>query len=437
VRRPLPWRAVTIAITAWVLLLVVARVWGLWVVEANPEIGVKAVPLSGRWRWQADVRILPAIGLGVAAVAAGPALARRLPWPAVPALAGTFATVWALALAASEGWGRVSGSLDTRFDYLPLARRIEDPVEFIRTFVERVPELPTHPSSHPPGATLTFWAWEHVTPGGPGWAAALVLLGWGLAAAMALVLVRTVAGEGAARAAAPFLTTAPGAIWASSADALFAGVFATGAALVGLAVAGAPHPRWRDGLAVAGGVVLGLALHLSYGLVPLLAVPGAVILWRRAWRSLALASVGAGAVTVVFVAGGFWWFAGLAAARVEYFDGLGSIRPYTYFTLAGNPGALGIVLGPAVAAGLAVALRRGVPSSMWLLPGAGLAALLVADLSGLSKAEVERIWLPFAPFVASAVAALVVRRPTWWARAWLTAQVALVLLLQSWLASPW
>lgn len=435
--RPLPWRTAAIGVAAWVLLLVVARVWGQSVIEAAPGIGVKAVPLSGRWRWHADTRILPAVALGVAAVALGPRSALRLPWGAVAALTGAFATLWAFALAASEGVRRVSGPLDTRFDYYRLALRIVDPAAFIRTYVEQVPQLPTHPSSHPPGATLAFWAWEQLTPGGTGWAGALVLLGWGLGATASVVLVRAVAGEAPARAAAPFVAAAPGAIWASSGDALFTGVFATGATLVGLAATSAPGSRPRNGLAVAGGAVLGLSLHLSYGLVPLLAVPGAVVLCRRAWRTLALASVGAGAVAVAFAAGGFWWFAGLAAARVEYFEGLASVRPYAYFALAGNPGALGFVLGPAVAASLALAVRRRLPSSTWLLPAASLTALLVADVSGLSKAEVERIWLPFTPYLVVAVAGLVVGRPAWWARAWLGAQVGLVLLLQSSLLSPW
>jgi hypothetical protein len=41
-----------------------------------------------------------------------------------------------------------------------------------------------------------------------------------------------------------------------------------------------------------------------------------------------------------------------------------------------------------------------------LLAGAAVAAVVVADLSGLSKGEVERIWLPFAPWVTTAAAAL-------------------------------
>jgi hypothetical protein len=44
-----------------------------------------------------------------------------------------------------------------------------------------------------------------------------------------------------------------------------------------------------------------------------------------------------------------------------------------------------------------LALFRLRDRQLWLLVGAALTAVLLADVSGLSKAEVERIWLPFAP----------------------------------------
>ena len=57
--------------------------------------------------------------------------------------------------------------------------------------------------------------------------------------------------------------------------------------------------------------------------------------------------------------------------------------------------------------------------------------LLVADLSGMSKAETERIWLPFALWLLAAGAFL--DRP----RVWLTAQAALSLLLNHLLLTGW
>ena len=62
---------------------------------------------------------------------------------------------------------------------------------------------------------------------------------------------------------------------------------------------------------------------------------------------------------------------------------------------------------------------------------AALLALLVADLSGMSKAETERIWLPFALWLLPACAFL----PR--ARAWLSAQALLALLLNHLLHTGW
>jgi hypothetical protein len=65
------------------------------------------------------------------------------------------------------------------------------------------------------------------------------------------------------------------------------------------------------------------------------------------------------------------------------------------------------------------------------LVSAALLALLVADLSGMSKAETERIWLPFALWLLPACAFLT--RP----RIWLTAQALLALFLNHLLLTGW
>jgi hypothetical protein len=96
--------------------------------------------------------------------------------------------------------------------------------------------------------------------------------------------------------------------------------------------------------------------------------------------------------------------------------------------LAGNPAALALATGPAVAAGLATALRAADRSAR-LLPGAVLGALVLADLSQMSRGEVERIWLPFVPWLALAAPGD--------RRGWLVAQAGLALLLQVALVSPW
>lgn len=66
-----------------------------------------------------------------------------------------------------------------------------------------------------------------------------------------------------------------------------------------------------------------------------------------------------------------------------------------------------------------------------VLVAAAFAALLIADLSGMSKAETERIWLPFAMWLLASCAFL--PRP----RAWLAAQAVLALLLNHLLLTGW
>ena len=70
------------------------------------------------------------------------------------------------------------------------------------------------------------------------------------------------------------------------------------------------------------------------------------------------------------------------------------------------------------------------PVGPYLVVAAAVVAMLVADLSGMSKAEVERIWLPFAVWTSLSCAEL--PQP----RRWLAAQAVLALvnhlLLTTW-----
>jgi hypothetical protein len=68
-----------------------------------------------------------------------------------------------------------------------------------------------------------------------------------------------------------------------------------------------------------------------------------------------------------------------------------------------------------------------------VLPLAALSAILAADLSGLSKAEVERIWLPFAVWLTAGAALL----PTPTRRFWLIVQAATALLVNHLLLTTW
>jgi hypothetical protein len=161
----------------------------------------------------------------------------------------------------------------------------------------------------------------------------------------------------------------------------------------------------------------------------------AIVAWqRRRLRPLVVAAIVAAAVGTAFLAAGFSWLDGVHATRARYFAGIGGERPYAAFFVA-NLACLALVLGPAIA----VALARLRDRRVWLLVGAALVAIALADLSGMSKGEVERIWLPFVPWVLLAGGAMVATRAGRVAAAprWLAVQAATALTLQTLVHTPW
>ncbi|MEO7836135.1 MAG: hypothetical protein ABIS21_00660 [Acidimicrobiales bacterium] len=415
------------AVGAWVAVLAVALVWGA-TVRSDDRAHVNAAPFVGTWLPAWGWRAVPAIGMAAAAVAWAPGLAARLPWRRLMAAAVLAGAGWAVALAYVDGPGALTAPLTTRYEYLNDVPRVASagPVRFLDTFVEQVPTFATHVKSHPPGMVIGLWGLDRLGLGGPRWAALIVLVGGAAAVAAALTATREMAGEAVARRAAPFVALAPAAVFvATSPDALFVGVAAWGVAL--LVMATGREGRRGDALALGGGALLGAALFLSYGAVLLLPIPVTVALVRRRFRPLAVAALTVAAIAGVVAVAGFWWLDGLSAARAAYHRGLASRRPYGYFLVA-NLAVFAVLLSPATAA----ALTRLRSRRLWLVVGAALASVALADLSGLSKGEVERIWLIFVPWVVVACASLGPR-----ARGWLAVHVGTGLALQVLLRSPW
>ena len=85
-----------------------------------------------------------------------------------------------------------------------------------------------------------------------------------------------------------------------------------------------------------------------------------------------------------------------------YRVGIASRRPYEYW-LFGSPTAFLLILGVPITW---LALQRRSPEAIAIF-----AVLAIASILGFTKAETERIWLFFVPFVCLA-AAPVVKRPT-------------------------
>jgi hypothetical protein len=185
----------------------------------------------------------------------------------------------------------------------------------------------------------------------------------------------------------------------------------------------------RRGLAssAAGGALLGYSLLLSYGLLTLGLVAVVVLALRHDRRRVLAAGSSVIAVVLAPALLGFQWWDGLSETLLRYRDGAGGYRPYPYFLVA-DLAVFAIAVGPAVMA--ALSSLNGRDRLTWLV-GAALGGLLVADLTGDSKGEVERIWLFFTPWVALATARLA--RP----RVWLALQAATGLTVQTLLLSKW
>jgi hypothetical protein len=404
----------------------------------------QAAPLFGTWEIHASWGTLPAVLIAVAVVLWGPVVVQRLSWRTLTL--GTWATAcgWAFALAMIDGWQRgFAGRLTTPEEYLSQVRSSTDIPATLRTFASRILDYQpdswvTHVSGHPPGALLTFVWLDRIGLHGGAWAGLLCLLAGSSAAAAVLVGVRALADEQTARRAAPFVAVAPTAIWiAVSADGYFAGVAAWGIALLAVAV---HRPlRFPVLVAAAAGLLLGWGVFLSYGLA-LLGLPALAVLvsapdWRAALRALWPAVLAALAVALTFAVAGFSWFDGYTLVQQRYWQGIAQYRPFQYWWWA-NLAAAVCAIGLGSVAGItrvfdAAAIRRRRGFGLLLL--AMLAAVVCADLSMLSKAEVERIWLPFTIWLTAAPALLPVRSH----RLWLALNAAGAILVNTVMLTNW
>ncbi|MFF5011553.1 hypothetical protein ACFY3G_53475 [Streptomyces phaeochromogenes] len=430
------------AVAAAALLVVAAALTGIAIKRAKDVLHVGWPPLYANWLPHTGPGTPAAVTVAIAVVAYGPSLAARLPWRPLLWTSWATAMAWTFSLALVDGWHRgIARRLTTGYEYLQVIDRFQDIPDTLRDFTHHIligspDNWPAHVAGHPPGATLTFVLLDRIGLGGGAWAGVFVITAGATAAAAVLVTIRTLASEALARRAAPFLVLAPAAVWAgTSADGYFAAVAAWAVAFLTLAVTG-HRPR---ATALASGLLFGLTAYLSYGLTLLAVIAGAVLLLgSRRLRILPYVIAGLAVVPVVFTVVGFNWWEAYHLLVERYYQGAGGFRPYGYWVWA-NLACTALVVGPATVAGLrrtgGLLIRwRTSPDAerrMGLLLCAALLMLLVADLSGMSKAETERIWLPFALWLLAAGAFL--DRP----RVWLTAQAALSLLLNHLLLTGW
>ena len=414
-------------LVAWSLLVAIAAAWGAYLNSQGEPIRLGAAPLFGKFDLGVGLASLVPVCVGALAIAVGPRLAMKLGWRRLLLAASAGAALWGLALAVTDGTSAIIAPVLDRHDYLASLPMVGDPLHFLDVFVDRLPSFSLHVQSHPPGMLLVIWALASTgLPVAAATTIVIVTIGASTAAA-ALIVVRSLVGESRARAAAPFVCFAPIAIWTvTSADGLFMGVAAWSVAL--FAIATARSTSWGGVPALASGVLFGVGMLMSYGIVAVGGVVVAIGLAQGRIRPLLVVVSGVALVVSGAALAGFWWLDGLEATTARYALGAASTRPYGFFFVS-NLAAFALALGPAVA----IALGELGDRRLWFVTGAALAGLLLANVSGLSKGEVERIWLPFAPWLLVACAALpaVMRR---WA---LSLQVATGIAIQIVVRTPW
>jgi hypothetical protein len=144
--------------------------------------------------------------------------------------------------------------------------------------------------------------------------------------------------------------------------------------------------------------------------------------------------VGALVPVVVFAALGFRLWEAYPVLHDRYWAGIAAGRPAAYWWW-GDLAALAIAAGPALGAALGCLLAAGrrSPRAVTLLVASSALAIALADASQMSKAEVERIWLPFVPWLLISTTCL----PSRWRRPMLALQVVVALLVQHLVLTNW
>ncbi|CAN5664586.1 glycosyltransferase family 39 protein [soil metagenome] len=439
-RRSVPAAVVglAVAVVLMALAMLVPALTG-WNVRVNDF-----PPLHAEWDPRVGWGTVPALVLAGLGLRHATALSERLTWRRLLLVVFVVGLLWMLSLALVDGLHGIDSVLGEKYEYLRTARRNQDLGSLMKLFTEypaRIPyaakpfNLSVHVAGHPAGALFFFWVLVKVGLGS-GLAAGLAVTVVAASTAVGvLVTLRALGAETMARRVAPLLTLGPAAIWqAVSGDAMFAAFAAWGIACLAIAATRRSIP-WS----LLAGALLGYCVMLSYGL-PLLGVLAiAVLVVARSWLPLGFAVVAAVAVVGAFYALGFHYLEVLPAIHTRYYEGVGGRRPWAYW-MWGDLAAFAFSAGPLAFAGAAELFARGRGSLaepatrvvLWLA-GAGVAMALLADLSQMSRAEVERIWLPFAPWLLVACALL----PERWRVRGLALQVALALVVQHLLATGW
>jgi hypothetical protein len=391
-------------------LVVATVVVGTTIRQTVGGLGTASPPFVMAYEPDADLPWVLVATIVAAAVAwAAPRLARpelRLA-PAAWLGALTLLTLCpGLALGASRngtlGWREIflltdDGSFEAKNEYLSgLPALSYGPGYFLDRFAELVPSLPVNVAGHPPALMLVIDALRITSAGG---LAALCIAAAVLTPALTYALARALGmAVPRARVAGVLAALSPMLLLlgVTSADAIFMAVGTVAAILL---------VSQRPVLRAAGCAALAIAAFFSWALLAIGAWAAVAVLVREGPRRALGLAAGCG-VAVLALDGGLALLTGydpigaLRATEAYYRNSVASRRPYAFW-LFGSPVAFAVALGLPTAAGVLVAAQRRVPAAVALAVVIG-----VASVAGFTKAETERIWLPFVPLACVAAAAV-------------------------------
>lgn len=376
---------------------------GLLVERAGHVLGTATPPFVMGWSPQLDVWAFAAVAALGGLVAAGPAIL-RLPRKAYIMAVAAAALGCALAVNAARtgthGWDAIfdtapGGSFEAKNEYLPGLPALSYGSRFyLDRFAELVPAVPVNVAGHPPGLLLFAHATALTTPAR---FAALCIAAAAACAPLTYALGRGMGqDERTARTAGLLAVAAPGLLLfgTTSADAVYAALGTAAAALL-------VRPSWRARW--AGAVMLAIAAFCSWALLAVGAFAVLVAWQRDGWHSAARLAVVCALPFLVLnawlaAAYGYDPIGTLRATEAVYRRSLARIRPYWFWVL-GSPIAWMACAGLPLSGGWLIAARRRDPGAVALA-----AIVAIASILAFTKAETERIWLPFIPLACAAAA---------------------------------
>ena len=411
--------------------------------RSQPGLLLGAAPLVGRnstygWAWRFSWSTALALLLAAAVVVAH----HRDWWTRVrlryvAAATGAGASSFAVLLALTDGADGLTYGAKHPTEYLANLASAPPAGEFVRTFVDRVNDYSVHVRGHPPGFILMLKAMDGIGLAGVWPLVVLIGISCGVVAVAVMLTIHLWVGQEWARRVAPFLIVSPSAIWmVTSADAVFSMFGAVGLLVTTYGVYRRPPRALLCGL--VSGVLLGWLVFLTYLGAIFLVIPIVIVIVAVVRREPGAFAVGLGgvigglAVLFAFRASGFWLLDGVDATKREYLEGSAQFRDWNYFKF-GNIGAALFALGPATVIGLASLRSR----RMWWIVAAAGAALLISHFTQYTKAEVERIWLPYYPWLIVASAGVWVFSRRWLVTSVIAIQALSAIVLQAALLTKW